>query len=570
MKKLLLTLTFALLLVCVFVVCVGAQDITTYDDAPVRVNITPKADDIVEFYDGFKCPVGYVFKDVTSIPYWNSASMPSMFDFEYIRGKTGIEYDFDDIKGFDIPEGVTYLGQYACKELKTLQWMSIPATVTTIGNAVFQGSTGIMYCYFEHGEDSSLKKFPPYMFAGCTNLQAFSMPDCITEITDVCQFSLCSNLQAVYLSKNLTKWETFTNGGGGRNATFDDCYKLYFVNEPFGRDEIPAKPTVYYFPEKLTTTDSTRDFSNECTFRNCKSLNDVLVFGKGVTKITNNYIAQASPANTVVFLGDMTKVTSSWWGTSKIIFANPNDKSADDVALTTKNGQKISFCFGADNTTHLASPLDAKITTPATCVSNAYGENYCFCGTSLGGDEIAGTALGHSFKVDLGAYYVSYMEDSYYSVGCERCDGVEKGDKAFDAIISYYGYSCTEEAIGGAYSMSQFYGVNTEALNAYAAYTGKTFEYGLVASGTSNPLTYTEGNLLVADKSFTKDSKTFAHDFFGIKINGITEDNLDKAIVFCAYVIDGDRVAYLDAGVTSKVVDGITFNDVLASLKEEK
>ena len=69
--------------------------------------------------------------------------------------------------------------------------------------------------------------------------------------------------------------------------------------------------------------------------------------------------------------------------------------------------------------------------------------------------------------------------------------------------------------------MSQFYGVDKEALSAYTAFTSKTFEYGLIASGVSDPFKYVEGELTVDEKAVVKKSETFAHDFFGIKISMI-------------------------------------------------
>jgi hypothetical protein len=70
------------------------------------------------------------------------------------------------------------------------------------------------------------------------------MPDCFTSIESPRTFSNCGEMTAVYLSKNLTNW--YTQGGGGL-STFDNCSKMYFVNEPFTRDNIPEKPKVYYY-----------------------------------------------------------------------------------------------------------------------------------------------------------------------------------------------------------------------------------------------------------------------------------------------------------------------------------
>ena len=251
-KKFVLMLALIAVLSCLLVISVSAE-VTTYDDAPARTKIQISTDDIIEFYDGFTCPSAYVFKDVSTIGSgkYNKESFSSHMDFEYINGKTGKTYTFADVKGFDIPEGVTTIKIYAGASLTTVKWISIPATAVNLDNAIFQGASGLEECIFEHGEDSTLTKFPAYTFFGCSSLKAFSMPDSITTIPGRAHFTKCSSLEAVYLSKNLEKWES--GGGGSYVGTFDLCNKLYFVNEPFGKGEVPAKPTVYYFPKNLET-----------------------------------------------------------------------------------------------------------------------------------------------------------------------------------------------------------------------------------------------------------------------------------------------------------------------------
>ena len=143
MKKKLFVLLLTVAIACIFAISVSA--ITTYDDAPVRTKYTSIEDDIVEFYDGFKCPVSYVFKDTDFVDrsYNKSGgSFQNYFDFEYINGKTGKNYTFEDVKGFDIPEGINSIGIYAGRELNTLKWISIPKTATKLSGAIFQSPWG--------------------------------------------------------------------------------------------------------------------------------------------------------------------------------------------------------------------------------------------------------------------------------------------------------------------------------------------------------------------------------------------------------------------------------------------
>ena len=552
-KKLLFITLLAALFVCVFAISASAVEI--YDDAPARTNITIREDDIVVFDDGYATLSAYVVKDNVKF------SGPGSFDFKYIEGKTGKTYSYSNIVELDIPQGVTSIGSNSFHKNNNpaVKRVSFPNTVTSLGDCVFQECKSLEECTFEHGENDGLKAIPNWTFAHCTSLKAISFPDCIEKFTGNTQLGGCSNLTAIYLPKKLIS----STGYGNTSATFGGLTKGYFVNEPFTYDNIPAKPDVYYFPAGYNSIGGE-------AFDSMMNLNKILVFQADGMTISDGYAFERAANGEgglpiVVFTGDVASVSVGAWNVSAIYFANKND--VDAVSAGVSGSKTIYYCNAQGNTAHLAEPNAAKISIPATCTTNAFGASYCFCGFEMGESEIDGSALGHSYTVDLGAYYVSYMEDSYYCTGCVRCDSVENGEKAFGALFVYYGYSCTEEAIGGSYSMSQFYGVNADAVEAYTSYTGKTFEYGLVASGASNPLSCVDGNLVVADKSFTKDSKTFAHNFFGIKINGMSEKDLTTAIVFCAYVLDGDRVAYLDAGETTGTVSGTTYESVLAIIK---
>ena len=52
-----------------------------------------------------------------------------------------------------------------------------------------------------------------------------------------------------------------------------------------------------------------------------------------------------------------------------------------------------------------------------------------------------------------------------------------------------------------------------------------------------------------------------AHEYFDIKITGITEEFVDKTVVFCAYIKVQDKVYYLDNNKTSESVTGISYKN---------
>ena len=134
-------------------------------------------------------------------------------------------------------------------------------------------------------------------------------------------------------------------------------------------------------------------------------------------------------------------------------------------------------------------------------------------------------------------------------------------EKTIGEMFVYLGYSYTETAINGAYSMSQFYGINKENIAKYADVTGNEVVYGFVVSSIENPIgneNANENNVILSE------SGNFVYDYASIKITGISEENTAKGIVFCMYVIDGEDVSYLDNGTTSQSVACKSYNDVVA------
>ena len=164
-KKLLFALVLSAVLVCLFAICASAEVIMYKDGtAPVREKYLMKNDEVVEFYDGNVFPVYYVFKDTTTIGTVGYAtSFSSCFDFSYVDGKLGHTeeagnlYTFEDVKGFDIPSGITSVAKYAGRNGTTLEWVTFPSTITALDVAIFENATGLKYCDMKFAENNTMK-----------------------------------------------------------------------------------------------------------------------------------------------------------------------------------------------------------------------------------------------------------------------------------------------------------------------------------------------------------------------------------------------------------------------------
>ena len=466
-KKIFLLLTLVFVLSCLFVITANAEFVT-YDDAPAKTNIEVRNDDIVVFKDGFSCPSAYIFKDAAKTQdgsYWK-LNIPNSMDFSFINSKmTDKTYTFEDIVELDIPQGITYLCRYAFYGCSTIKKVSVPDSVTTVGACAFENSSSLEECVFEHNEKSGLTSLPQYIFSQNVSLKHFSMPDCITTLTgEGSHFAGCSSLGAVYLSKNLTTIQ----GTRGDRPSFDGCANMYFVNEAFAPNTNPEKPTVYYFPSNL------ENFANQCVFRGCANLNDVLVLGTGITEISNGHFFQKLPQSKIVFLGDMTKVSVTEWGVSEIFFANKNDIDASNAGYS--GTISAVFCNAEGNTTHL---LEKSVSTDATCTAPKMTANYCFCGTIIGEPTTEGEALGH-LLLDEDAYYTftGFLVAGNKNIDCARgdCDHTEV-TALESAIFTALGYSVKEYGVDGK-CFTNGYKINNEVLDLYESTMGVKVGFG--------------------------------------------------------------------------------------------
>ena len=565
-KKLFLTLFIGISLICLFVFSVNAE-VTIYDDAPEKLNVTVTMDDIVVFSDGFSCPTGYISSDVTSTNNGGAGSLVvrELFDFSYIREKTGKNYGFGDIVSLDIPQGVTYIGGYGLTYATNIKRISFPDTITGFGGYLLKGCTSLEECIFEHDENDGLTNIGPEFFADCTNLKAISLPDCMTTLGwnvnyDGGYFKNCTSLRAIHLPKNLQNMY----GGTDAMSVFGDLTNVYFVNEAFTYDNIPSKPDVYYFPSGLATMTGT-------PFKNCKNLNSVLVFGQSTTSITRSWEFEGVEVGngtkpSVVFLGDTTNINVAGWNVAAVYFANANDIDATTAGVS--GSATIYYCNAEGNTNHLT---ETSVDMAAGCEVNAAKVISCFCGYETR-QEIAGTALSHNYDYLNGDAtlisftYTSYLEKGTKIVACANCK--ENYEIATPSLFVCLGYSAPEDGRGG---ITIGFTINNEAVEEYEA-TGKSITFGVYAVAQQrlgeNDIFDENGNATAG--VINADLTSYVFDAFEIKIVGFAENQKDIKLAMGAYVTeDGKTYSYLQSDKAGELVGNyyaVTYNSVIASL----
>ena len=600
-KKLFLVLALALIACSLFALSVSATtvttvdgevlEVTTYPDAPAKSTFVNSTNDYVVFDDGFVCPSSYIFKDNTEIPSTGThrVNLANALDFSFLQEK-GKSYTVNNIVELDVPQGITTVCDFVAYALNTLEKITFPSTVTSFGNVAFQNATGLKECVFEHGKTDPITIGANYMFYGCTNLRAFSFPDSVTTLSgEGYIFWKCSNLTAVHLPENLQSVVATRN-----YAVFDYCGKMYFTSEPFSTSNTaPAKPAVYYFPENLSTFPT-----NTCAFRDCDALNDVLVFGTGITSITEKYFMQNKSTSTIVFLGDMVEINTSQWikdnsYNKTLIFANPNDKSGSDFTTYNISSTKsVTFCASeSDTAKHLASPKHSSI-EEATCYSNEKGVTRCFCNKVLSEGEVPGTMLTeHNYIDDFNCTTPNYCEN-FGEGKCDKfldaealehiekhavayADGFAKnglhtvwcdneGCKALDNEITLGAMISTS----GGYSVSGNGGlaggwtVDTDLVTLFNDYNEKDVQFGIFMV---NPSHLASERFMTGYMPNLADGKSGAlvvemtgteYASFAFQISGFNSEELKKLeLVIAAYAyVEGEDVEYIqDADTVCKV-----------------
>ena len=544
-KKIFLTLAIVMVLTCLFAIGVSAE-VTTYDDAPTRTNIVTSTDDVIVFDDGFTCPSAYVVKDSKSFGWKQNA-----YDFSYINGKTNKTYTYDNIVELDIPQGVESIATSAFASNKVIRRVSCPDTVTALGGTIFEYSTSLQEFTFEHDENDGLETIPNWMFAYCTALKAICFPDCVKYFTGNTQLGGCTNLTAIYLPKNLISTEGGQNAGG----TFGHLTNAYFVNEKFTYDNIPTKPEVYYFPAGY------KSITGEA-FDTSKNLNKVLVFpADGVTfengwTFENSLSDQTTGAKpTIVFTGDVTKVSVGSWNVDKIYFSNENDVDTTTAGVT--GSKSMVFCNAADNTTHL---YKVAVNTAPTCTKPGVNGTACFCGKP--NPDSPSIPAQHDYNKTLSYNAWAWENDNYFANAhyvhvCQVCAEEYAGAEIENShlfIKEGYSYTQTEnkkDETVVSFDFQYSIKVNQTAMTLYTEQTGNVVKYGTVAGvkdDLSNPLTYVDGVLTVGESAAASDMTGTDYVKLLIKVAGIPVNENGIEISCNAYAIIDNKLKYLSDG----------------------
>ena len=231
---------------------------------------------------------------------------------------------------------VTAIGSNAFESVRSFKSVSIPASVTTIGEKAFAhcGVTSVTFA-----TNSQLTTVDRYAFFSSSSLQSIALPDGVTTIGEAA-FNGCNNITSISIPDSITTIED-------RALDFNSsAFTVYNNAKYLGNSTNPYLVLVKASDTSLTTCDIHTGakiilifaFDN-CTslksvtipnsvtticnaaFYNCSSL-ESMVIGSGVTTIGDGIIYYYSPFTTVYYCG----MADDW---NKIAIGNYNSKLTD-------------------------------------------------------------------------------------------------------------------------------------------------------------------------------------------------------------------------------------------------
>ena len=231
---------------------------------------------------------------------------------------------------------VTAIGSKAFEYVRSFKSVSIPASVTTIGEKAFAhcGVTSVTFA-----TNSQLTTVDRYAFFSSSSLQSIALPDGVTTIGEAA-FNGCNNITSISIPDSIT---TIENRALDFNSS---AFTVYNNAKYLGNSTNPYLVLVKASDTSLTTCDIHTGakiilifaFDN-CTslksvtipnsvtticnaaFYNCSSL-ESMVIGSGVTTIGDGIIYYYSPFTTVYYCG----MADDW---NKIAIGNYNSKLTD-------------------------------------------------------------------------------------------------------------------------------------------------------------------------------------------------------------------------------------------------
>ena len=173
-----------------------------------------------------------------------------------------IFYQCTSLSSVTIPDSVTSIGEGVFQECTSLCSVTIPNSVTRIGDCAFSQCTSLSYITIPN----SVTSIGEWVFAGCTSLRSITIPNSVTSIGESA-FENCTSLSSVFIPDSVSSIG---------NGVFGCCTSLSSITIPNGVTSIGD--FAFAGCTSLSTVMLPDGIANigDCAFDNCTSLSSIV------------------------------------------------------------------------------------------------------------------------------------------------------------------------------------------------------------------------------------------------------------------------------------------------------
>lgn len=505
MKKKILFLLAVVSLLCLLAISVSAEyytpsfDTVTYVEGIAEPTILDKTSRVL-MTDGKTYPAYYILNDSTSFS-------PNFNKLNNAIKATGAEasYSRATVKAIEIPEGIINLPPCwsAGGFFQGDKFEEKIEYVKLPSSLETMGEAAIYQIttlkVLDNFENTKVEVIPTRL-EGLSSLQYIHFPNTVTTVP-AGAFKSCNSVEYINLGASIKELNTQAFLYAGKNSG-KDCLKVY-------------------------VSDSLASIINAYGDGPIQGGNSVVVV---------YYTGTNEDAGMEQILAGMKKGYKGWQ------FVDADAEGYDKDAIYTANTIVYNYnkCDAFYNGNHVMKDTSVCQITCENCAIAIEKENPV-----------------HINNVTMDKSEKGYFGNVIVTTACASCGKIEKSED-IAPLFTHLGYSVS--TYGNTYSMVQGYHVNKAAIDAYKGYV-TSFNFGVVAAGntTDEPIApnLDDANVIVASLD------SLNHDYFEVKILGISAEKCDALVVFCTYVIEDGVTYYLDNNVTATSIKGHSYNQVV-------
>ena len=440
--------------------------------------------------------------------------------------KSSVFQNCSALKSIDLSDTVKVIGSNTFRNCDSIITFTVPDTVTAVEAYAFAECDNLESLIFS--DASSVKNKLVGIIMSCPKIVSFKIPHLVTEL-GYDNFWNCTALTEIIWPDNLTA----ITGGNNWSA----CKSLKSIS----------------IPNSVTTMSAAQ-------FSGCSNLEEIRL-GASLTGISNGLLILTS-LKRVYISGTVTS-----FGSNVLGYSNPADSSSNITFIFTGTKEQaealramaVQKTEGTNHAPNTSKFYDAILVSASEYDASQEPSGFHFVYDYSECDAFYSSV--HNMKGQQSAKVTSYFDVINIGDTCERCSNMVVTE-TINPLFVYKGY--TVSTYGETYSMAQGFMIDNEAITRYMDYA-PDFEFGLIAAGNLSGEPFApalEGELCIPQTKL-------AHDYFDIKISGITSEIADAKIVFCAYVKANGNAYYLDNGASSQTVAGISYNQALELLNNK-